>query len=79
MYEEAERTARQQGQHNLVRRVRQKKHLEIARAYTRKSFYHKAMAEIHRGLSVKGGAELYGRDLRMLEASTRKRIAQLDD
>lgn len=79
LYEEAERTARQQGRHNLVRRVRQKKHLEIARAYTRKSSYHEAMAEIHRGLSVKRGAELYGRDLRMLEASTRKQIAPLDD
>jgi Flp pilus assembly protein TadD len=71
-YKRAEQLASGVVPANLPAIVRQKMHLEIARAYVRKREFTKAKVEISRGLSVKKGREIYREDsdelLKSLEA-----------
>ncbi len=71
-YRQAEQAATRQGKSNLLGQVRQKMHLEIARAYLRQEQRDQARREVRKGLLLKeNGNNLYHRDLeslsRMLE------------
>ena len=68
LYEEAERLAAQLGNKELGRRVRQKKHLELARFWMRRKDTDKASLEIRRGLDTKVKHFSYEWDLKRLEA-----------
>jgi Flp pilus assembly protein TadD len=62
-YKEAELLARESREPRFPSRVRQKMHLEIARAYLRQNDIPAAEAEISRGLSIEDGWGIYERDL----------------
>ena len=53
LYEEAERCASEVAGKDLARRVRQKKHLELARYWMRRSAFERARLELRLGLDVK--------------------------
>jgi tetratricopeptide (TPR) repeat protein len=72
-YREAEALARTLPQHDLPNIVRQKMHLETARAYARQQDFAAADIEISRGLSVKDGRDLYSQDLTALSNELRNR------
>lgn len=65
-YRAAETLARGVNFPNLPETVRQKMHLENARAYVRLRQFGKAKIEISRGLNVKGGRDIYREDLASL-------------
>lgn len=65
-YRRAEAFATDAGDGSLSVAVRQKMHLELARAYVREGLLEDARSEIKRGLSVNGGREYYRRDLMTL-------------
>jgi serine/threonine protein kinase len=65
-YKAAELLARESRQLELPNTVRQKMHLEIARAYLRQQDISAAKVEISRGLSVRGGRDIYAQDLEAL-------------
>jgi len=67
LYDQAERLARELGDKELARRVRQKKHLELARFLIRKSAFERAKAEIKYGLAIHVKFFSYDEDLRRLE------------
>jgi Flp pilus assembly protein TadD len=66
-YGEAERLALGLKNKELARTVNQKMHLELARAYLRKSDYQNARKHVRQGLSVHYGADNYERDLHVLD------------
>ena len=53
LYEKAEKTARESGNSDLAKRVRQKLHLELARLAIRQSDLSKAQSEIRKGMLLK--------------------------
>jgi tetratricopeptide (TPR) repeat protein len=65
-YLEAERIASLEGKSQLARTVRQKMHLELARAYKRGGELQIALTEAERGLKGKGGRLPYREDLESL-------------
>jgi len=66
-YREAERIAARQGKSNLLGQIRQKMHLELARAYLRQGKRDEARREVGKGLLLKDkGNKLYYRDLESL-------------
>lgn len=66
-YREAERVATRQGKSNLLGQIRQKMHLELARAYLRQGKSAEARKEVGKGLLLKDrGNKLYHRDLESL-------------
>lgn len=65
-YRAAERMARQGGNRDLAEVVRQKMHLELARAYARSGQSAMALREIQKGLRIKG-RESFSIDLKGLE------------
>jgi tetratricopeptide (TPR) repeat protein len=68
-YQEAEKIAALLGKATLSRTVRQKMHLELAKAFLRMGDGSAAAIEVQRGLQVRGaGVPLYKEDLEMLEA-----------
>jgi hypothetical protein len=73
-YEQAEQLARHHGRSDWVPQIRQKMHLEFARAYSRQGDVKAAAREIKRGLT-KPGQDVYRRDLeqmsRMLQHRSR--------
>jgi tetratricopeptide (TPR) repeat protein len=62
-YERAEKLSRESGQAFLTATVRKKMHLELARAFLRRNEIEAARAEIARGLSIKEGRAVDGREL----------------
>lgn len=62
-YRTAESMARDSRQINLPNMVRQKMHLELARAYLRQGKLTEAESEVLRGLAVRNGHDFYERDL----------------
>jgi hypothetical protein len=58
-YERAEKMAGEAVDENLPATVRQKMHLELAKAHLRRHDMSSARAEVSRGLSVRGGREVY--------------------
>ena len=66
-YLEAEQMARQDGRVTLARIVRQKMHLELARAYARMRDTRLAWREVQKGLRITNGNEAYKDDLETLE------------
>jgi Tfp pilus assembly protein PilF len=67
-YKDAEEMANVDGNGDLARAVRQKMHLELARAYVRAGLLEAAREEIEKGLKVKGGRECYREDMESLQA-----------
>jgi Flp pilus assembly protein TadD len=65
-YRKAEAMAHDSRQRNLPNMVRQKMHLELARAYVRQGNLTEARSEVLRGLSVKNGRDFYEWDLAAL-------------
>jgi hypothetical protein len=65
-YELAERLACEVPQSELRNIVRQKMHLELARAYLRRQDIASAEAEISLGLSVRAGRDIYAQSLMAL-------------
>lgn len=63
LYEDAERLAVELGNKDLARRVRQKKHLEVARFLIRKNVLDRARNEIKQGLAVRVKYFPYRQDL----------------
>jgi len=68
-YDRAEELANKEGDKALTRAVRQKMHLELARAHVRAGDPDAAREEVAKGLKVKGGRECYHEDLESLRAS----------
>lgn len=66
-YDSAAELADRRGQHMLARTARQKKHLEFARAHLDRGENIAAQREVRRGLAVRGGNNLYRRDLEQLD------------
>lgn len=67
LYREAEHMAADLGNKELANRVRQKKHLELARFLLRKNLPDKARAEIRHGLATRVKHFSYEEDLMRLE------------
>jgi len=66
-YQQAEQIAARQGKSNLLGQIRQKMHLELARAYLRQGKSAEARKEVGKGLLFKDkGNKLYHRDLESL-------------
>jgi tetratricopeptide (TPR) repeat protein len=65
-YQQAEMMARESPQRNLAKIVRQKMHLELAKAFLRESKIEVAKSEILKGLSIREGADFYEHDLTSL-------------
>jgi hypothetical protein len=65
-YQRAETIASESSQKNLPATVRQKMHLELARAFLRLKDLERAKSEIQRGLTIKDGRSFYERDLAVL-------------
>jgi tetratricopeptide (TPR) repeat protein len=63
LYEQAEHMATELGNKELARRVRQKKHLELARFLVRKNLFDKARTEIKHGLAIRVKRFSYEKDL----------------
>jgi hypothetical protein len=59
LYERAEQMASKAGNRSLVRRVRQKKHLELAKDSVRRGDLPAARLEIARGLSIRPDAHSF--------------------
>lgn len=74
LYEEAESLAAQIGNRELGRRVRQKKHLELARFWMRKNDIERARLEVKRGLDNKVKYFSYEWDLKRLHADLSARV-----
>lgn len=68
-YKEAEEIANLGGEKLLAKIVRQKMHLELARAEARAGNPEIARLEVTKGLNVKGGRECYREDLESLKTS----------
>lgn len=66
LYKEAEHLATDLGNRELARRVRQKKHLELARFLVRKNSFDKARVEIKHGLAIRVKNFSYEEDLLQL-------------
>jgi tetratricopeptide (TPR) repeat protein len=66
LYQQAAKLASSLGNQALARAVRQKMHLELARAYLRHRDTHSAIQEIRGGLLLKEGRADYRRDLQAL-------------
>jgi Flp pilus assembly protein TadD len=73
-YLEAERIASLEGKSQLARTVRQKMHLELARAYKRGGELQIALTEAEKGLRGKGGRLPYREDLESLLTELRRGI-----
>ncbi|MGA2263584.1 MAG: tetratricopeptide repeat protein [Acidobacteriota bacterium] len=67
LYRHAEKMAHEIGKPNLARVIRQKMHLELARAYQRMGDSSAAWNELKRGLAINKGRATYRRDLEALE------------
>jgi tetratricopeptide (TPR) repeat protein len=67
LYRTAEKIARSHGDRGLANRVRQKMHLEIARAYIREKDFTSALSRIRQGLLVQRGNKFYRRNLENLQ------------
>jgi len=66
-YRQAEQIAARQGKSNLLGQIRQKMHLELARAYLRQGERDQARREVSKGLLLEDkGNNLYHRDLESL-------------
>ncbi len=65
-YQQAEMMAHESSDKNLPRIVRQKMHLELAKAFLRENKIDVAKSETLQGLSIKGGREFYEHDLTCL-------------
>ena len=63
LYQEAEHLATEAGNRELARRVRQKRHLELARYLIRKKAFDQARVEIKHGLAVRVKHFSYAEDL----------------
>jgi tetratricopeptide (TPR) repeat protein len=73
LYQKAQAMAREAGQLDLAKRVREKMHLELARASARKGDVVAARIEISRGLSVRPARYSYRRKLEELLATLQGR------
>ena len=69
LYKQAERAASIAGKRRLGRTIRQKMHLEVARAFLRQNETAKAATQIRLGLAI--GDLKFERDLRALQESLR--------
>lgn len=67
-YEQAENISHESSQKNLPMIVRQKMHLEVAKALLRQNNPKAAKSEVRKGLSIEGGRLFYERSLRSLES-----------
>jgi tetratricopeptide (TPR) repeat protein len=65
-YQQAEMMAGESPQRNLAKIVRQKMHLELAKAFLRENKIEVAKSEIVKGLSITQGREFYEQDLTYL-------------
>jgi len=77
LYEEAESVASEMGNKDLARRVRQKKHLELARFWLKKKDIQRGRIEIKRGLDIKVKFFSYEWDLKRLDADLSRQSIQL--
>jgi hypothetical protein len=71
LYEEAERFAAQLGNKDLGRRVRQKKHLELARYWMGRKALDRARVELKQGLAIHVKEFSYEYDLKRLASDLR--------
>jgi len=67
-YQLAQQMASHEGKTDLARTVRQKMHLELARAYIRQGERKLALDEIEKGLQNRGGTPQYREDLELTRA-----------
>jgi Flp pilus assembly protein TadD len=76
LYQEAEKLAAQLGIKEILEKVRQKKDLELGRAFARTGDSPRALRLTEQGLLIEGGSKSYRRHLQDLERSLRHRMKE---
>jgi tetratricopeptide (TPR) repeat protein len=72
LYQKAQNLARDSGRHELVKRVRQKMHLEFARVAAKSGDVETALREIKRGLALRLTGQSYRKHLEELRSAVSK-------